>query len=206
MDADRRADREKRIVIVLAAVFAVTFLGSLRRLGMFNRRPASRAGGGSQDTVNVSKPIRVLLQEQWQQTAAVVEELGGTTRGIAPSGATPLYAAAALRDPLKSLLPSAPPAPSPRGQPVVAPPAPSPSPDAPPTLSIQGLVWGGPAPKAIINDAVYAIGERVAGVTILAIDRGGVTIEHLGAAVLYPIPAGARRPQESGFQQTYQRR
>jgi hypothetical protein len=46
----------------------------------------------------------------------------------------------------------------------------------PPSLTIQGLVWGGSFPQAIINNKVFKAGDMIEGCRIIDINKGGVTI------------------------------
>lgn len=57
------------------------------------------------------------------------------------------------------------------------------APAAPPTPTIQGLMWGGRRPQAVIDGKIYTVGETVQGVTIVAIDKTGVTGEFQGQPV-----------------------
>lgn len=41
-------------------------------------------------------------------------------------------------------------------------------------LEVSGIVWGEAAPKAIINDQVYGIGDVVNEATIINIDKNGI--------------------------------
>jgi len=45
----------------------------------------------------------------------------------------------------------------------------------PPDLKIQGVIWGGNFPQAIINNKVIKIGEVIEEANIKAIDKEGVT-------------------------------
>ena len=44
-----------------------------------------------------------------------------------------------------------------------------------PLLNVQGLIWGGSFPQAIINNEVIKAGDTIEGVRIIAIDKDGVT-------------------------------
>lgn len=46
----------------------------------------------------------------------------------------------------------------------------------PPSLVVQGLIWGSDLPQAIINSNVVKIGDTVEGAQIINIDKNGVTI------------------------------
>lgn len=45
-----------------------------------------------------------------------------------------------------------------------------------PPLSVQGLLWGGAFPQAIVNGKIVKIGDKVADAQILGIDKEGVTV------------------------------
>jgi len=45
-----------------------------------------------------------------------------------------------------------------------------------PLLEVQGMVWGGTLPQAIINNKVVKIGDVIEGVRIAAIDKNGITV------------------------------
>jgi hypothetical protein len=49
-------------------------------------------------------------------------------------------------------------------------------PTPPPVLKIEGLVWGGRLPQAIINQKVVKIGDIIEGAQIVDINREGVTL------------------------------
>lgn len=95
---------------------------------------------------------------------------------------TVTYTADETKDPLTNLLlvKKAPPA-------TPATPLPDPSKNAPPAAApspaIQGLMWGGARPQAVIDGEVYTIGDTVQGATIVAIDRAGITGEFQGRQI-----------------------
>jgi len=45
-----------------------------------------------------------------------------------------------------------------------------------PDLSVQGMVWGGISPQAIINNNVLKIGDTIEGARITDINKSGVTL------------------------------
>lgn len=47
-------------------------------------------------------------------------------------------------------------------------------------LKIQGTIWGGKVPQAIINDEVLGVGDKIEGVEILNIDKDGITLSSSG--------------------------
>ena len=126
---------------------------------------------------------------------------GSATAQTAQPHAEALYTAQALRDPFESLLPRAPssghgasePIQAGGQQPQAAGAQPmAPAPIAPPNLRIQGIVWGNAQPQAIINNTVYGVNDVVEGATIVAIDRGGITVDHQGARVSYTVTSVSR--------------
>jgi hypothetical protein len=46
----------------------------------------------------------------------------------------------------------------------------------PPALTVQGLVWGGTFPQAIINNKVVKEGDIVEGAKIISIEKKGITV------------------------------
>ena len=167
MDAAKKTELEKRIVIGLVGVFLLTLLFKpLRHLGSFQSARSSDATTVTEQ-VNASKPVETLIQPEPE-----------------PQREAPrTYTVQELRDPLTSLFPR------PAPEPVPASPA-SPTPEVPPvppppTLSVQGIVWGGSTPQAIINDQLYGIHDVVKGAKIIAIDREGVTMDYHGTTLHY---------------------
>ena len=114
------------------------------------------------------------------------------------------YAAGALRDPLKSFLPQASstspqPTPHAMSSTETGPRAVSPArPERPPlrALNIQGLLWGGPRPQAIINERVYGVGDAVADGTITSITRLGVTLDYHGTPVFFSRASNSKGQQD----------
>lgn len=48
-------------------------------------------------------------------------------------------------------------------------------------LKVQGIIWGGRIPQAIINDKVLTVGDTIEGAEILKIDKKGITLSSAGA-------------------------
>jgi hypothetical protein len=201
MNSTNKVTVEKRAVIGLAGLFMVTFiLGPLKTLGgVFGGSSGATPKTPTADTVNVGKPLSVLIQQRREDTEPK-PELEETIQAPAESRSPAVYAAGDLRDPLKSFLPE-PDQPAQVGatqaeSPVVE------TPPLPPPLTVQGLLWGGPEPKAIINGQLHGINDVIEGAKIVAIDRDGVTIEYHGASVSYSPSSqageglGVRPPQQ----------
>ncbi len=66
----------------------------------------------------------------------------------------------------------------------------------PPVLNIQGIVWGGDIPQAIIDGKVVRIGDIVANAHIVDISQKGVDIFFEGRQFSIPAPAAASRSPE----------
>ncbi|MFA5144980.1 MAG: hypothetical protein WC723_03125 [Candidatus Omnitrophota bacterium] len=45
-----------------------------------------------------------------------------------------------------------------------------------PSLVVQGLIWGGDFPQAIINNKVLKIGDVIGGARVTSIDKDGVSV------------------------------
>lgn len=55
-------------------------------------------------------------------------------------------------------------------------------------LKVQGIIWGGRIPQAIINDQVLTIGDTIEGAEILSIDKKGITLRSAGKGDNLIIP------------------
>jgi hypothetical protein len=198
MDAPKKAALEKRMIIGLLCLFGVTFTGALRHLGVFGHASARTQASRPAEQVRIKNTLVETIQEHRMRMTPREPD---TAPAVAPTASVraPAYTAGELRDPMKSLLPH-PQREIQRGSASKAE-EPTPAKPLPPSLSVNGILWGGPKPQAIINNEVYGVGDAVGGVTILSIDQGGVTVEYQGGPVFYPTstqmtPSGrARTPQ-----------
>ena len=176
MEAAKKAQLERYGVAVLLVIFAFTLWSSFRGMGGRGaRKTVAQASGKSG---SLSKPLPEAFQEHWNAIERQAEP------APLPDAVTPMaegigYTAYELRDPLKSLLPE-PAAPAVSASQYQTLPEATNPPVAPPTLIVQGLVWGGPNPQAIINGHVYGVGASVEGATIRSIGRDGVVVECAG--------------------------
>lgn len=57
----------------------------------------------------------------------------------------------------------------------------------PPSLSIQGIVWGGDRPQAIIGGKVVGVGDTVQGVKIVSIRKSGIDVLSGGRKFHVPV-------------------
>ncbi len=44
----------------------------------------------------------------------------------------------------------------------------------PPSLSVQGLIWGGNLSQAIVNNKVVKVGDAIGGARVISIDKNGI--------------------------------
>ncbi len=177
MGAINKAALEKRLIVVLMAVLLLSLMaGPIKQWGLWripshHLLPRMPAPAEAQKTL----PVLANFQDAEEKQASLAAGQGDAH--ATNLATTPAYTAHELRDPLQSLLPSEPQAPS--TPMVVSKPAPPP----PPQLRLQGILWGGPRPTAIINDKVYTIGDHVQGATVTAIDHREVTLDFQGTPV-----------------------
>lgn len=64
----------------------------------------------------------------------------------------------------------------------------------PPTLTVQGLVWGGNFPQAIINNKVVRIGDTIEGARVISIDKEGINLIFEEMQFVLPSPSSAAIP------------
>ena len=188
MDPAKKAAFEKQAVIGLTIVFAIVLvMGPFKRVGLLLPRQSPSAVTAAPQKVMLAKPIGELLQDLQDRIdeQTVSRETPRASEPVLP----PAYSARELRDPLESLLPEAPANSTPgadHGH-TLETDEPGSAPPTPPTLQVQGLVWGGSRPQAIINEKVYSVDDTVEGARILSIDRRGITIDHHGTRVFYAL-------------------
>ena len=58
---------------------------------------------------------------------------------------------------------------------------------------VQGLIWGGNFPQAIINNKVYKVGDDIGGAQIKAIAKDGVVLSFSGGELKLPAPKKAAK-------------
>ncbi len=59
-----------------------------------------------------------------------------------------------------------------------------------PALTVQGIVWGGQTPQAIINNKVVKVGDTIENVEIIDITKNGVDVFFEDQEYNLPAPAG----------------
>lgn len=171
MDPSRKkAALERGLLVVMVGVLGIVLSRALRDVRAWRPPP--------------------LAEESFPPPPPPPAEATPAVAGDAGSS-EPLYTAQTLRDPFDSLLSKPAPTPEPPPQPLVEatslPAQPVPPPVSSPSVVLQGVVWGGPEPVAIINHQVFRLGQTVGGSKIVRIDRQGVTIDVNGTPVVYAV-------------------
>ena len=187
MDPVKKVQLERRLIMVFALILlALLIKGPLK--GLFG---SSARHAGAPAKAEAGSGLQMLAKKYSPKVEIDPAILPTTSQPREEPIAAPAYTAQGLRDPFKSWLPDAPSSQSGESPKSVMVVPKAQLPTAPPELLIQGLMWGGPEPKAIIHGNVFGVGERVEGATILAIDHRGVTIEYQGTSISYPVAAPA---------------
>jgi len=58
-------------------------------------------------------------------------------------------------------------------------------------FKVQGVIWGGRFPQAIINNKILSVGDSIEGVKIVNIEKKGITLSFAGKTVNLPTPGNA---------------
>ncbi|MBU1727428.1 MAG: general secretion pathway protein GspB [Candidatus Omnitrophica bacterium] len=58
-----------------------------------------------------------------------------------------------------------------------------------PSLNVQGLVLGGAFPQVIINNTILKVGDKISDVSIVNIEKKGITVNYSDAEYILPAPA-----------------
>lgn len=175
MALSKKNQRDVVVVAVLICVLGGVLFWLLTTLGVLGRprlQPAIPAPQAQAHEASTMPPV---------PAAVASGQVGeGVVKARQSASAEPGYRAHGFRDPFKSYLPKPRP-------PVAASPGVERAPDMraapvspPPDLHLEGVLWGGPEPKAIIDQEVYGLGDVVQGATITAIGPEGVRVEAQG--------------------------
>ncbi|MBI3324217.1 MAG: hypothetical protein HYZ92_02960 [Candidatus Omnitrophica bacterium] len=113
-----------------------------------------------------------------------------------PAAQVVKYTAESLRDPFVNLLPGPVPPPSHSAgsagsRASAVPPAPD--------LVVQGVIWGGMRPQALVNDGVYDLGDTIKEATIVDIRRDGITVSTNGHTYELGVSSGKKAPGQLGY-------
>lgn len=70
-----------------------------------------------------------------------------------------------------------------------------------PSLTVQGIIWGGKVPQAIINNKVLKTGDIIEEVKIIAISNKGITVSFSGQEynLSTPVQSGPGKKSEGGL-------
>jgi hypothetical protein len=176
MDVAKKAKVEQFAIIGLLMLFALILAGSLKKSGMFRgKQPAEP-----------EKIIQGTMPEMIQKARQEVGLTDGpqvTTpepqQNPSPSLLQYKYMASDKRDPLENLFPK-PEQPKEAIPEVESEVVEENLPPKIPPLLVEGMIWGGNRPQAIINSKVYDVGDMVEGGKIVSIDTNGVKIDFNG--------------------------
>lgn len=58
-------------------------------------------------------------------------------------------------------------------------------------LRVQGVIWGGKVPQAIINNNVVRVGDSVQGAEVVAIEKSNITLSSAGNIFVLPTDGKA---------------
>ena len=58
-------------------------------------------------------------------------------------------------------------------------------------IKVQGVMWGGKFPQAIINNKILGVGDSVEGGVIVSIEKKGITLNFSGRIAILDIPGSA---------------
>jgi hypothetical protein len=59
------------------------------------------------------------------------------------------------------------------------------------SYNVQGVIWGGGFPQAIINNRVFSVGDSMDGFQITGIEKTGIILNFSGRTVSLPAPGNA---------------
>lgn len=183
----KKTTRDAVIVAVLLGVLAIVLPGALRSFG---------GGGEAHRTVGAEPAQRVRATPVSRTTLASVPK---APTAVPLLSEVPSYMADRLRDPMISLLPRPPveePAQAALPRPGSEWPASGTSKTVPvPILTVEGVVWGGVRPQALVNGKLYDVGQMVEGAKIISIARSEVTVELGGQTMALAVAPPRVSPQ-----------
>ena len=189
MSETQKVKREKLIVGVLLLVFMVTLGRTLMQMGIIRGPQSAKSARQAPASVNAQQTSEVSEGfRQFQERNARLGILEETQEPPADAAPVPpvteevTYTASEFRDPMASLLPG-------EAGPSVTEPAVSLSEEmaqspGPPSIDVQGIIWGPHRPQALIDGEVYDLGDtihREGDIHIMEIDRDGITVDVQGA-------------------------
>jgi hypothetical protein len=66
-----------------------------------------------------------------------------------------------------------------------------------PDVSVQGLIWGARFPQAIINNKVVKVGDKLDEISVVNIDKDGITLFFKGKEFVLPSPSSTNKLYKS---------
>jgi hypothetical protein len=67
----------------------------------------------------------------------------------------------------------------------------------PPSLSVQGIIWGTSLPQAIVSGKVVKVGDTIEGAKITGIDKSGVSVIFQDMEHMLPAPGAKESSKKS---------
>jgi len=209
MDAAKKkaqnAKFQQLAALALLGVFGLVLQHSLKQMRSKGKpvTPPAQA-----EVVEEAAPAAARAVQSLQGRQAAIQRLeqeGGGQPGPAAGAAPGVAVNKELRDPLISLLPSQKQFQQQRQRTQAdakaaasaAKPQPSAGGGSAPSVTVQGLIFNGAFPQAIIDGSVYKVGEMVLGAKIIGITRDGVMFDVQGT-VFVVSPMGRTTPALSG--------
>ncbi len=168
MDPTRKVRIEQILVAVLLVAFALALKAMLGNLGASKKATPAQKPRATSAAQTRQKELLTQVAEPSRTATANAES---ATRDAKPDEGVE-YTAESFRDPFISLLPA-----EPARLAEVASAGKSAPVTQPPPVVVQGLIWGGAQPQAVIDGETFKVGDTVKGARITAIDRRGVTVE-----------------------------
>lgn len=174
----------------MLVVLAIRLPVLLRSVGLLGQPPSRTSASGVMPTAHSQAPPSVpgAVQKSVEPAKGAAPESAGAIEPLVPAVT---YTAETVRDPLVSLLTKKdaepPQAASSAGSGAGAPAVPP----QPPPVRVDGVIWGGARPQALLNGQAYEVGDMVAGAKIVAITQQGVTVEIGGARFLMSPSSGS---------------
>ncbi len=198
MDAAKKEALQKKIVIGLALVlcgsFVYNFLSASSGSGKVSVSEAANQAANTDSKIHIGGSLQETLQKMHDRMIPQMDSEAPLT--ISPEEEErrkPKYTAQELRDPFENILTR--PAQSQAATALGATYSDTsggteaePAVEGFPAITIQGIVWGGQKPLAVIDNVLYKVGDTINGATITAIDRVGVTVTHGTATVVLTVP------------------
>lgn len=77
--------------------------------------------------------------------------------------------------------------------------------EAPPVFELQGIVWGGRYPQAIINNSVVKAGGRIGGAEVLAINKDKVELLYQDKVIIISSQEAEKSEEQRRGNENYRK-